>query len=1325
MSAPDPAADAASSAEREPRSPAPPPARRRRPRWLRAVLVGFAAVVAVLCAAAAWLVLDPGLIRPLAEHLATAAAGRPVVIRGLEFRVLEGRVVVDATGVRVGRTTTERVSLSLAGMYSQVHGEGVRFPNGSSVEQFRASLELSLAGIPRIATVDATGVALIATRRAPGESSATPPLARLLVVPRILLGLGLERLVLHSGRIEYRGRSSVHTAGMTAVIAAGDGGVSLRGNLQLAPELPDIAFDGTVRDPMGEGWTIDLRLTGDAMPMEGVRLLAGVLEPRPSVRATLDRSANESHFEIAIRLARARIDTVTLDLAFDAPRPSSAATLDLEGVRFVARAVPDPGGWTVTGEADWARVPGGASAAGTPFTLRWSTGVPGSLRWSARRVSIPLLVRLANRNLDSDHPVRAALERLRPTGTLDEVAAFGDPAARSDPASFWLSAALSGFGAAGREWRIVNANVRLDFAGGEWRVRFANDSVRAEIPAFHRAPYELTLHGELRIARADAGWAVRTASLEVGVAGIAARLRGSLAIDGLEGAAEPRLDAEIRFNDVPLAAIADVLPDRRGAKFTSWYRRAVRSGRLAEGTVRIRGDPRSLHFMKGGGTFEAHGTVRDVELAYARRWPAIRVEEARFRADGAVLEFSDVRGSIFDTAITHGTARLEDVTDLAGRVRVEASGSGPARDLLEFVRASPLGPASEGAAPEVLADGPAVTAIELDVPYGRDAASRRLGVTGTIELDGVAFRLAGRRAVLESVRGALAFDAETLSGGPMPGRLRGETIESHVAFDRREGLRLRFSGEGDGAWFKLALRDLADIDEAQSGPWLDHLLGRTAWNAEYRARGGIVVRSDLRTASVDFPPPFRKPAGEARQLDVRLTPGATGWRIEADYGPHARGVFEAAETDGAWSLARGAVVLGGARPAALPDTRHVEVSGRLTELDIDPWLALGAPGPSPEEGWLSRIGRLDVETRGARAFGRPVALDRIELTPTGDGAGYRFRLFGEGVAGEVLLPADPDVGRASVLLDRLHFDPAPDAEPSGDEESTEESREPATTRWPAFDARIDSLRFGGLDFGSAWASGDRSGNGLEFEELRSDGPGLRMRGRGSWRVDENGVPASRLDLRVNTDDLARVLSTTGVENDAAAAGVVDLHLDLAWPGPPLEPSFARIEGEIGLSARDGHLPRVRVGPFARLLALLSFDALPRVLALDLSHVVGRGLAYDRIEARTQVADGVARIRELTISGPSAQIEIKGNVDLAARRYDQEITVIPRVTRSGALLPVWATVWPVLVGNFVLEKVSGKEVLLDRLFRLKYRVRGPWDEPQIERLPLVRSSGETR
>ena len=508
-----------------------------------------------------------------------------------------------------------------------------------------------------------------------------------------------------------------------------------------------------------------------------------------------------------------------------------------------------------------------------------------------------------------------------------------------------------------------------------------------------------------------------------------------------------------------------------------------------------------------------------------------------------------------------------------------------------------------------------------------------------------------------------------------------------------------------------ALDDLVHLGPEETGPWLEHVRGRASWEAEYGSRTGIAFRSDLHSVSVDFPPPFEKPVGTPRRLDVVLTPGETEWLIDASYGPDAKAVFEVVETNGEWALARGEVTLGGAQPA-LPAASHVEVTGEVAELDLDPWLALGAAGAPEPAGWLSRIGAFSLAMTGARVLDRRTALSRLELTPAADGSEFRLRLAGEGIAGEIAFPSAPTAGRARIRLERMHFsDPFAlgedgDSKPPGGGAD----KDPGPDRWPSFDARISSLRFDRLDLGVVQVTGERTENGLEIKKFAVDSSDLRIHGRGSWISGEDGMPSSRLEATLKTGNLSRLLFAAGLDEEAAAGGTVEVRFDLGWPGSLFEPSLPALGGQIEMDAEDGHLPRVRVGPIGRLFALVSLEALPRVLALDLSHVVGEGFAYNRITARTNLEDGKARIREFTITGPTARIEVRGDVDLAASRYDQEIVVTPRVTRSGALLPVWAAAWPVLIANFVLEKATGDEIILDRLFRLRYRLRGPLDDP---------------
>ena len=1340
----------ADTAPRSPTRPAPVSASRPpRRRWIRTASLALAGFFVLAGAAAVWLVLHPGQLRPVAERVAAAVTGRPVSIESLDLRIEERGVTVEVGAVRIGGTTVETTSIRIAGRRSHLQGSGVRLPSGSFIETFRAPLDLSLSRRPGLSTVDAFGVVLVVTRGEPSDPPRPPPLGRLLVVPRILLGFGLERLTLHSGEIRYHGRELTRSIRMRAVLErnttaprapaapagapasprrqppfeAAEGALVFHGELSGAGGGTPLPFSGRVRKPMDDDWEIEARLTGDGVPMAEVRNLIDVLEPPPPVRTALRRVSSETRFGLSARLIGSRVDEVALDLAFgpreeelaDPTAASAPEVIGLQGLRIALQAVPSPdlSDWAVHGAVDWSGVPSGAEAEPSPFTLHRSAGASGSLRLTVERVPVPALAALASRELPSGHALRSGIERLQPAGTIDELTVSRGPAASGGAsAPFRLGAALSGVSAAAGAVRIEGLDARIEFDGGAWRMRFTDDRLHAAVPSVWSTPRDLALRGEVRVEPAAGGLAAHTEDLEIGLDGITGRVSGSFRAPRPDGSGSPRLDVEVRLDETMLTDLGAALPDRRAARFGQWYRRAVRSGRLAGAVLKVRGDPRRIPFADGDGELEASGTVKDVGFAYAAGWPAVHVEEAQVRANGPVLEFLDGRGGAFDTAVAMPSARIEDMTKPEGRVRLSLTGTGPAADLLAFVRASPLGARARGAA-EVRAHGPSALTVELDVPYGRGARTRPLAFSGEIGLDGVAFRLAGRRAILEDVRGALRFDAGGLSGGPLPGRMRGEAIESRAEFAPGAGLRLRFSGEGDGSWFTAVLDDLVDLPPEETRPLLSRVHGRAAWEAGYDSRtGGVAFRSDLRTASVDLPPPFGKPGGAPHELEVFLAPGEAKWRIDASYGPELRGAFEVAEAAGVRALARGAISFGDT-PPVLPEAGGIEVSGRLPEIDLDRWIAAASSGAGEGADWRSRIARIEVETASARLLGRRLALRELDLTPVG-GAGFRVRLAGEGAEGEVSIPADRASGRAAVRLRRLHLGEAIEAGPEGTAAAAEDP-DPRAGEWPSFDAEIESLRFGKVDLGTVRARGERTGDGLEIEEIAVDSPGLEMRGRGSWLDPGGGASVSRFAARLDVHDPSHVLSAAGIEEETLSGKRVEMRFDLAWPGAPTAPSLAHLEGDLELDAEDGRLPNVRMGAAGRLLALLNLDALPRVLALDLSHVFGEGFVYDRIDADLHLEAGSAEIREFTVSGPSAVIEASGSADLVSRRYDQEISIIPRFTRSGALGPLWITAWPVLTGNFLVEKLTGDKPILDRLFRLEYRLRGPWDDPEIERV----------
>jgi uncharacterized protein YhdP len=117
--------------------------------------------------------------------------------------------------------------------------------------------------------------------------------------------------------------------------------------------------------------------------------------------------------------------------------------------------------------------------------------------------------------------------------------------------------------------------------------------------------------------------------------------------------------------------------------------------------------------------------------------------------------------------------------------------------------------------------------------------------------------------------------------------------------------------------------------------------------------------------------------------------------------------------------------------------------------------------------------------------------------------------------------------------------------------------------------------------------------------------------------------------------------------------------------------------------------------------------------LDFSDVVGEGLTFDSLKGSWAVADGIMQTDDLALTGPSLNLDVVGETNLVRRRYDQVVTVTPRLSSAlsffGGLAggPVAAVV--LYFSRDVIEPG------VERLTEVEYRIVGPWADPRFELL----------
>ncbi len=170
--------------------------------------------------------------------------------------------------------------------------------------------------------------------------------------------------------------------------------------------------------------------------------------------------------------------------------------------------------------------------------------------------------------------------------------------------------------------------------------------------------------------------------------------------------------------------------------------------------------------------------------------------------------------------------------------------------------------------------------------------------------------------------------------------------------------------------------------------------------------------------------------------------------------------------------------------------------------------------------------------------------------------------------------------------------------------------------------------------------------------------------------------------------------------------------DVAWQGSPLAPHAPTMNGQLRLAVRDGKFLQADSGA-ARLLSVLSLQALPRRLTLDFRDVFEQGFQFDEATGDVTITDGVARTNNLRMRGLQAGVLMEGEADLARETQDLRVIVVPEINAGTASL-LYSIINPVVgLGTFAAQLFLRQP--LAQAGTREFHVTGTWDDPKVERV----------
>jgi len=1080
-----------------------------------------------------------------------------------------------------------------------------------------------------------------------------------------------------------------------------------------------VEFAGQLPPALGGTLSAHARAQGhgelSTLVWDGLALAQGISFPGwrrllPEYLAGLD--AGTATFEISaegrgMTLARAGLDFSASGVSAKLADGPVAKFDQMSGVLTLAHA---GNRWSLSGR----RVRAVGRDPESAFDISWSQGSEGLLDVSARASYLRVDTLLPLAGFLPQKELREKIREIAPTGEWIDTSLALARTAAGDPWRLRVQAKFrdAGFAPLGRApgLRGLSGSLAGDESGGHVFID-SNGAVFAW-PSEFPQPLDLEIcqaklywkrsADELLVA--SPAWQIKTHDAEV---------HGLVSWRQASDDSSPVLTLASTVQNGNVAGARNYFPRALIAPpALAWLNRAFVAGHLSRADAVLQGPLRRYPFRDGSGLFLVRVAIDGMTLDYSDGWPPAEnvTAQAEFRNEG--LNVHMISGRLGAITLDSVEARFADFKN--GELRIKAGARGEASAAIDYLRATPLDAMAEHAFSSVEAAGMLDANVDLFLPF-KDFAHRRVLVHG--QLDGATLNEVGSPPKATDISGEFDIDNAQVVHADIHGRLLGGAFQMQARVPRNRPVtrtQLEFRGALNADAVRSALAVPATIS----------IKGETDWRAVLKMAPEPARERSLRLSStlagfeMKLPAPLDKPAGTPLPSWLEIQWPANGGRQgRFALGSLVNGSYGLESDANGFRLAHATMNFGAEQPAA-GDTQILNVGGSVERVDLAGWLALSGPDKNakPLSYYLRsasmHVGELDYL---GLAF-RDVGLDL-----TASDSGLHIDVGGPNVSGSLSIPAASNASTPwNLQFERLQFAAA------GPEDSDDEATEPAPASSsgfsdpravPALEFHAAQLIWGERDFGDVRATLTKLDDGIRLKSLAVAAPSFAVNADGEWRGKDASI--ARITGALTSTDVQSTLRDLGYA-DVMQAKSGKMDFDLTWAGAPTAAAVAEASGHVQLSFDKGQVTGLKPGA-GRVLGLASIAALPRRLSLDFSDLTDKGLAFDTVRGDFKLHEGSAYTDNVLLKGPAAEIGLIGTVDLKNKLYDQTAVVTGNYTSS---LPVAALVaGPVVAGAVLLFTQVFKQPLKG-LARGYYRITGPWDNPNVERIKSAEAAAAT-
>lgn len=981
-----------------------------------------------------------------------------------------------------------------------------------------------------------------------------------------------------------------------------------------------------------------------------------------------------------------------------------------------------------------------------PMTLGWQIPKKDSelekFSFSSAKISLEKLTLFAL-NLPIPNRVRQILEQNNPRGELNDIALTWSESKSNLPfvgalisdqgPKFDISASLSKVSIKGDRKNIPGiSNLSGQITGNQNQGGFKLDSQNLQLSindflvdpqmAFNSAK------GSITWSMKNKQWQIGMENLNLNNREIAFNVNGNYLIGKEE--VPDTLDLNIQFDRADLQTLYRYLPAEMSKDARTYIQKAFVSGQIKNASLKIKGDPNKAPFdVPGSGELSLNLPITNVVFRPAPLFPASK---------GVWQEFTDLEGRVSmqqaklsvdlksarykGLQIQNLNATIPSVSSSKAILNLKSEAVGPVNEMMDYLRTTPALLSRPNLANNLKPSGNAKLDLELNLPL-QNTDDLKLNALLQLENNTVVW---SDLAPFNKVKGSIRLTEDMPRFEQVSAEFFGGTINLKHNINQTQNKIDLYDISG-----KIDLDTLKTHFIPKAGNQSKQLLNALDGDIGFKGNLSLSSKStdlnlaiDLNALNTNLPEPLNKKRGSDLRGQFKYQSvfnESTQQRSSQWSGQLGKLINLQGKMVGS-GIAQG---IGIGAPAIIPD-RGLGINVITNDLNVDDWHSLLYPSSNKAKNQKNDQRQISQNTSNADEGGltvftarvtNPIALNRLwpnlNLNAKLIKDAWQISVKSPRLEGEVQYLERSGYDLVSGKLTRMYIPPST---PRKGGKGNTADKQIALDSIPELNLSIDDLTVNQYKPGAVAIKTRNSLNRISIESARITKPSAVTNFTGEWTTDALGNNERvLLDISSQINDLGTVIAYWGSPK-AVEGGKGKVTAKLDWSGPPYDPSFDTLAGQMNINLENGRLMQVDSG-FAKIIGVFSLQSLLKFATFDiqgsLGNVVTAGTSFNNLSGDFVLRNGVARTQNFTMQLNQARVATSGLVNIPKQTQDLRITIFPTIDATAGALALFA-VNPIvgasaLIGQYLISNQ------LNRNLQTDYLVQGSWDKPDV--IPL--------